>query len=204
MQLAGWFNKEINSIGDVKGLKMRIPGIAGEVFSQAGGAAVTIAGGELYTSMQTGVIDATEWVGPYNDIAFGLPEVAQYYYYPGWHEPGSALELIINKEVWDALPAHIQKIIEVAARATNQNTLDEFTARNSSSLAHLEEKYGIVPQPLPAEVLEEFKNLANDYYDDLSATDVVFARVYASYKAFQQQVEAWHEISEEAYYKARK
>ncbi|MEJ6773496.1 MAG: TRAP transporter substrate-binding protein, partial [Porticoccaceae bacterium] len=92
VQMAGWFNREINSMEDIKGLKMRIPGLGGDVISRAGGVAVTIPGGELYTSMQTGVIDATEWVGPYNDLAFGFHQVAKYYYYPGWHEPGPILE----------------------------------------------------------------------------------------------------------------
>jgi TRAP-type mannitol/chloroaromatic compound transport system substrate-binding protein len=204
VQFAGWFNKEIKSIKDIKGLKMRIPGIAGEVFSLAGGAAVTIPGGELYTSMQTGVIDATEWVAPYNDMAFGLPEVGEFYYYPGWHEPGSALELIINKETWDSLPAPLQKIIETAARATNQNTLDEFTARNASALVNMKERFDVVPRPLPVEVIKEFHTLATGYYEKLSASDPVFARVYSSYSAFQKEVEAWHVVSEEAYYDARK
>ena len=93
MQMAGWFNREINSIEDLKGLKMRIPGLAGEVFAAAGGSAVTIAGGELYTSLQTGVIDAREWVGAYNDRILGFQEGTKYYYYPGWHEPGSILSL---------------------------------------------------------------------------------------------------------------
>jgi TRAP-type mannitol/chloroaromatic compound transport system substrate-binding protein len=204
VQFAGWFNKEIRSIEDIKGLKMRIPGIAGEVFSLAGGAAVTIPGGELYTSMQTGVIDATEWVAPYNDMAFGLPEVGDYYYYPGWHEPGSALELIINKDVWDGMPAHLQKIIEVAARATNQNALDEFTARNSSALRNLTQTTDIEPQPLPDEVLSEFKKFAQQYYEELSASDPDFARVWASYSTFLEEVQEWHLVSEEAYYDARK
>ena len=107
VQMAGWFNKEINSIADLKGLKMRIPGLAGEVFAAAGGTAVTIPGGELYTSMQTGVIDAVEWVGPYNDKSLGFHQVAKYYYYPGWHEPGSILEFVVNKESLEALPERL-------------------------------------------------------------------------------------------------
>ena len=91
VQMAGWFNREIKSMEDIRGLRMRIPGLGGEVISRAGGLAVNIPGGELYTSMQTGVIDATEWVGPYNDLAFGFHQVAKYYYYPGWHEPGPTL-----------------------------------------------------------------------------------------------------------------
>ncbi|HAU01734.1 MAG TPA: ABC transporter substrate-binding protein, partial [Porticoccaceae bacterium] len=113
VQMAGWFNREINSIADLKGLKMRIPGLGGEVFTRAGGTSINLPGGELYTSMQTGVIDATEWVGPYNDLAFGFHQVAKYYYYPGWQEPGPTLELIINKAAYESLPADLQAIVEV-------------------------------------------------------------------------------------------
>ncbi len=107
VQMAGWFNREINSMEDIKGLKMRIPGLGGDVITRAGGISVTMPGGELYTSMQTGVIDATEWVGPYNDLAFGFHQVAKYYYYPGWHEPGPILELIVNQDAFATLPADI-------------------------------------------------------------------------------------------------
>ena len=95
--MAGWFNRELKSASDLDGLKMRIPGLAGEVFAASGGTAVRLAGGEIYTSMQTGVIDAVEWVGPYNDRTLGLMEVAEYYYYPGWHEPGAMLEFTVNQ-----------------------------------------------------------------------------------------------------------
>ena len=116
----------------------------------------------------------------------------------------TALELIINKETWDALPAPLQKIIETAARATNQNTLDEFTARNASALVNMKERFDVVPRPLPGEVIKEFHTLATGYYEKLSASDPVFARVYSSYSAFQKEVEAWHVVSEEAYFNARK
>ena len=110
VQMAGWFNREINSMEDIKGLKMRIPGLGGDVITRAGGVSVTMPGGELYTSMQTGVIDATEWVGPYNDLAFGFHQVAKYYYYPGWHEPGPVLELIVNKDAYATLPEDLSLI----------------------------------------------------------------------------------------------
>ena len=143
VQMAGWFNREIKSMDDIRGLRMRIPGLGGEVISRAGGLAVNIPGGELYTSMQTGVIDATEWVGPYNDLAFGFHQVAKYYYYPGWHEPGPTLELIINKQAYASLPDDLQSIVEVAARAANQDMLDEYTARNNAALVELVETHGV-------------------------------------------------------------
>ena len=142
-QMFGWFNKEINSLDDIKGLKMRIPGIGGEVLKEAGGIPVTLPGGELFTALQTGVIDATEWVGPYNDLTFGFHQAAKYYYYPGWHEPGSMLELLINKDEWDALPKHLQVIIDTAAKAVNQDILDEYTAKNNKALRELVDVHGV-------------------------------------------------------------
>ena len=115
VQMAGWFNKELNSMDDLRGIKMRIPGLGGEVFQRAGGTAITLPGGEIYTSLQTGVIDATEWVGPYNDLAFGLHQVAKYYYYPGWQEPGPTLEMIINKQAFESLPKDLQEIVRISS-----------------------------------------------------------------------------------------
>ncbi len=112
VQMGGWFNKEINTVDDLKGLKMRIPGLGGEVLRRAGGTPVTLPGSEIFTALQTGAIDATEWVGPYNDASFGLHKAARYYYYPGWQEPGPGLEIIINRQAWDALPADLQEIVD--------------------------------------------------------------------------------------------
>ena len=203
IQLAGWFNRDIHSIADIKGLKMRIPGIAGEVFQRLGGTAVTIPGAELYTAMQTGVIDATEWVGPYNDSTFGLHEVARNYYYPGWHEPGSTLEFTVNESAWQSLPADLQAIAEVAMRAVNQMMIDNFTANNSLSLAYLKDQYNIEPKPLPTEVVAALKIASKQYYAELSDNNHDFNEVYQSYMSFYRQVELWHDISERAYYEAR-
>ena len=167
VQMAGWFNREINSMEDIKGLKMRIPGLGGDVITRAGGVSVTMPGGELYTSMQTGVIDATEWVGPYNDLAFGFHQVAKYYYYPGWHEPGPILELIVNKDAYATLPADLQAIVEGAARAVNQDMLDEYTARNNSALVELVETHGVDVRKLPDDVIAELRRLSAEVLDEL-------------------------------------
>ncbi|MGI1679506.1 MAG: TRAP transporter substrate-binding protein [Cellvibrionaceae bacterium] len=204
VQMAGWFNKEINSVEDLKGLKMRIPGMGGEVFNRAGGTAVTIAGGELYTAMQTGTIDATEWVGPYNDVAFGLHQVAKYYYYPGWHEPGPTLELIVNKEAYDALPNDLQHIIELATRSVNQDMLDEYTTRNNNALQQIKNDKNIEIRKLPDDVLEKLEQVANEIYEENATTDPLFKKVYTAYRAYQKQVNEYHEISEQAYYELRK
>lgn len=202
MQMGGWFNKRIDGIKDIKGLKMRIPGMAGEVFSRAGGSAVTIPGGELYTSMQTGVIDATEWVGPYNDRSFGLHEVGEHYYYPGWHESSAMLEFEVNLDAWNALPSDLQAIIETAARAVNQDMFDEYNARNAASLEELI-NLGIVPELLPDDVLISLAEVAKEYYQDLSETDADFARIYQSYSEFQARNYEWMKISEKAIFDYR-
>lgn len=203
VQMAGWFNREINSMEDIKGLKMRIPGLGGDVISRAGGVSVTMPGGELYTSMQTGVIDATEWVGPYNDLAFGFHQVAKYYYYPGWHEPGPTLELVINKQAYDTLPADLQAIVEVAARAANQDMLDEYTARNNAALVELVETHGVQVKKLPDDVIDGLQRLSVEVVEELAAENELSRRIADSLKAFAAQSKAYHAISEEAYYNAR-
>ena len=204
VQMAGWFNREINSMEDIKGLKMRIPGLGGDVITRAGGISVTMPGGELYTSMQTGVIDATEWVGPYNDLAFGFHQVAKYYYYPGWHEPGPILELIVNQDAFATLPADLQAIVEGAARAVNQDMLDEYTARNNTALVELIETHGVDVRKLPDDVITELRRLSKEVLNELSTDSEIALRIANSVKAFQKQATAYHGISEEAYYEARK
>ena len=199
VQMGGWFNKEINSIEDLQGLKMRIPGLAGEVFTEAGGTSVTLPGSELYTSLQTGVIDALEWVGPYNDRIFGFHQVAQYYYYPGWHEPGSVLEFIVNKDSMAALPEDLQAIVRYAARASSQDMLDEYTGRNNESLRELIEEHGVELRRFPDDVLKALWQGTRVALDKLVASDPMAAKVYASYSEFYKGVRNYHHISEQAY-----
>ena len=202
-QMFGWFNKEINSLEDVKGLKMRIPGIGGEVLKEAGGIPVTLPGGELFTALQTGVIDATEWVGPYNDLTFGFHQAAKYYYYPGWHEPGPMLELLINMDAWNSLPKHLQVIIETATKAVNQDTLDEYLARNNQALTELIEVHGVELRKLPDDVIEEFRVISNEILSDLAEEDEVIGKVYDSYIEFKNNVTEYHKISEDSFIEAR-
>ena len=203
VQRAGWFNRELKSASDLDGLKMRIPGLAGEVFAASGGTAVRLAGGEIYTSMQTGVIDAVEWVGPYNDRTLGLMEVAEYYYYPGWHEPGAMLEFTVNQAAFDRLPADLQAIVEGAARATNQDMLDEFTARNNESLTTLLEKHSTKLRSLPDDVMDVLHSNAVIALEQLKKDDPMAQKISASYEAFLDGVRTYHEISERAYLNAR-
>jgi len=202
VQMAGWFNREINSIDDLRGLKMRIPGLAGEVFNAAGGTAVNIPGGELYTALQTGVIDASEWVGPENDLAFGFQQIAKYYYYPGWHEPGPTLELMVNKPAFEALPADLQAIVTYAARTVNQDMLDSYTANNSRALKELIAQ-GVQIKRLPDEVLKRFYEIAQDVYAKQAEQDPQFKKVLDSYMAFMKDSAPYQKISEQTYYEVR-
>jgi TRAP-type mannitol/chloroaromatic compound transport system substrate-binding protein len=203
VQMAGWFNRELKSAEDLNGLKMRIPGLAGEVFAASGGTAVRLAGGEIYTSMQTGVIDAVEWVGPYNDRTLGLMEVAEYYYYPGWHEPGAMLEFTVNQKAFDRLPSDLKAIVEGAARATNQDMLDEFTARNNESLTTLLTEHSTKLRPLPDDVLDVLHSNSVIALEQLKADDPMATKISASYETFLDGVRTYHEISERAYLNAR-
>ncbi|MFD2231233.1 TRAP transporter substrate-binding protein [Alkalimarinus sediminis] len=203
VQMGGWFNKEINSLDDLKGLKMRIPGLGGEVLQRAGGTPVNLPGGEIFTALQTGTIDATEWVGPYNDLAFGLHKAAKYYYFPGWHEPGTALEITVNKKAFEKLPADLQAIVENAARVANQDMLDEYTARNNSALIELTTKHNVEIRKFPKDVLDELQVISENAIKEIADSDPAIAKVYDSYKAFRDGVIQYHEISEKAYINAR-
>ncbi len=203
VQMGGWFNKEINSLRDLRGLKMRIPGLGGEVLKRAGGTPVSLPGGEIYTSLQSGNIDATEWVGPYNDLAFGLYKVAKYYYYPGWHEPGTTLEALINRKAFAALPADLQSIVLNACKVVNQDMLAEYTARNNTALHTLVTKHKVDLRPFPEDVLKKLRSLSDEVVAEVAAKDARARKVFDSFRRFRDEARAWHDISELAYYQAR-
>jgi TRAP-type mannitol/chloroaromatic compound transport system substrate-binding protein len=203
VQMGGWFNKEIKSLDDIKGLKMRIPGLAGNIFEKAGGVPVLLPGGEIFTALSTGVLDATEWVGPYNDLAFGFYKIAKYYYYPGWHEPGTTLETMVNKEAFDNLPYNLQTIVKVAAQAANLDMLSEFTARNNKALTTLIEEHNVKLKKFPDKVLKAFYDISEKVYQEESAKDPEFAEVYQSFKKFRLNSRNYHNITEKAYLEIR-
>ena len=204
VQMMGWFNKEINSLEDLRGLRIRIPGVAGDVLADTGAQVVTLPAAELYTAMQTGVLDAVEWVGPYNDLAIGLHEVAKYYYYPGWHEPGSALYFGVNRKAWDSLPADLQAIVRIATRAAAADMLDEYTARNGAALKALVEQHDVQLRALPPPVLESLREASMRQMDALMKTDPRARKIYESVQKFVDEVHPWHQISEQAYMEVRK
>lgn len=200
VQMGGWFNKEIKTIEDLKGLKMRIPGLGADVIAKAGGSAVLSAGGEIYTNLERGVIDATEWVGPYHDFLMGFHKVAKYYYYPGWHEPGTVAELIINKGAFEKLPKDLQEIIRTAAYKTNLWILSEFESKNNEHLQKLINEYNVQVKKFPDEVLSALRTYSREVIDEITTKDPLSKKVYESFSQFHKKVSGWATISENAYY----
>ena len=200
VQMGGWFNRKINTIDDFKGLKMRIPGLGGKVVSKAGGTVVLLPGGEIFTSLERGVIDATEWVGPLHDLRMGFWQAAKYYYYPGWHEPGTCLEVMFNKKIYDELPADLKVILDVVAAETNMWSLSEFNAQNGAALQELITKHHVELCEFPAEVLDDLRKLAEEVIEEEANKDPMARKVADSFKAFQKQVGTWGTVSEKAYY----
>lgn len=203
IQMGGWFNKEINSLDDLNGLKMRIPGLGGEVFKRAGGTPVNLPGGELFTAMQSGTIDAVEWVGPYNDLAFGFYKVAKFYYYPGWHEPGTTLEAMINKQAFEALPNDLQAIVKTACEVANHEMLAEYTSRNNDALQTLVNKHNVQVRRFPDDVLEKLRGLSDQVVKELAQQDAFATEVYESFSRYRNKAANWSEYSERAYLNIR-
>jgi len=202
VQMGGWFNKKIASVADLKGLKMRIPGLGGKVLAAAGGNPVLMGGGDLYTALDRGTIDATEWVGPFHDLRLGLQRDAKYYYYPGWHEPGSMLELAINKTAWEGLPDDLKTTIRVAAEAETLDMYSQFETLNLQALQELKEQYGTQVLEFPPDVMAELRRLTEKTLAAEAAKDPDFKRVYDAYRAFRAKSDAWSRISDEAYERA--
>jgi len=202
VQMGGWYNKPINSLADIKGLRMRMPGLGGKVLKKAGGNPVLISGGEIYTALERGTIDATEWLGPFHDLRLGLNRAADYYYFPGWHEPGSELELIINQARWQALPQDLQQMVKTAAAANGAWIYSASEFHNSQALLEIRQKKNVKLRALPQEVLAELRRLTGLTLDEEAAKNADFARVYAAYQEFREQYAKWNEIADKSYEKS--
>lgn len=194
-QMGGWYNKEINSIDDLKGLKMRFPGIGGKVLNKAGGTAVLSAGSEIYTNLERGVIDATDWIGPYHDYLMGFHEIAKYYYYPSWAESTGVVELIINKDVYDSLPQDLQEIIRVACYSANSTMLGKFTLKNSEYLNKIKNESDVQLRKFSEKFLKEMKNYADQVIKEIIEGDALSKKVYDSYKSFLDKTNPWINVS---------
>ncbi|MEO1027703.1 MAG: TRAP transporter substrate-binding protein [Pseudomonadota bacterium] len=202
-QMGGWFRKEINSMDDWRGLKMRIPGQGGDIVRELGGAAVTLSGGEIFQSLQTGAIDATEWVGPWNDYALGFHREAPYYYGPGFHEPGASLAVGMNLDKWNDLTPTEQAIIKSACNEVNHLSLGEFTYQNARHLDILVNQEGTELRNFPDEVMARVREAALDVRSDAGNAGTIEKKIYESFETALTSMRGWANISEGPYYAAR-
>lgn len=203
MQMAGWYRKPVTRIEDFKGLKIRIAGLGGEVLRRLGAVPVTMPPGEVFTSLQSGALDAAEFVGPYTDLPLGLYKVAKYYYTPGWNDPGSPLECTLNTAAFEKLPAELQAVVLNACEAENNRLLAAFTAGNAVALQSLVDDHGVRLSYLSDDILNELKTVTDKVLADIARQDRVAGRVYDAYRAFADQVSGWTGVSELGYLKTR-
>ncbi|NBW39876.1 TRAP transporter substrate-binding protein [bacterium] len=194
-QMAGWFNKRIETQEDLKGLKIRIAGFANRIYKAAGASPVLVPGGEVFTSLSTGVIDAAEWVGPYHDYTIGLHKAAKYYYGPGWQEQGPLLELMINKKAWESLPKPFQNAIRVAANDTTLWMLNEFNAKNAEYLQKIRMSSKLEILRLPDSILTLLKQLSSEIMQEVAARDPMAEKVRSSLLAFQKNYQDCYSVT---------
>ncbi len=199
VQMGGWYRREINSIADLQGLKMRIPGLGGQVMSAMGVTVQNLPPGEIYTALQMGAIDATEWVGPYDDLRLGLHQVAKYYYYPGWWEPGPGLCFYINRGAWEALPDVYRAVVECAAAEASGRMMAQYDAKNPVAFKELVEKHHVQVRPFPADLITKARDVATAKLDEFAAANEGFARVYTHWKAFRDLSLSWTSTAEFAH-----
>ncbi|WP_420907187.1 TRAP transporter substrate-binding protein [Vibrio coralliilyticus] len=199
IQMGGWFKKEINSVEDLKGLKIRIPGFAGEVMAKVGAKPTNIAPGELYTSLERGTIDALEWVGPAFDLRMGFQKIAPYYY-TAWHEPGSETQFLVNKKTWDRLPKDLQSILETAFRVAAFDMYTQALDANANSWATMTQEYpDIKVRDFPPQVLEAMQKATQELLEEQASNDPLAKQIIESQRQYLAKVRAWTEISAKAY-----
>ncbi len=203
VQAGGWFRKPIKTIEDLQGIKMRMPGLGGKVLTRAGGIAQTLPGQEIYLALESGRIDATEWIGPYHDFKRGFQAVAPYYYTGGWHEPGSVLELLINKKKWDALPQHLQYIINMACVEADRWMSLQWAKWDSEYYEKLKKDPKIHVADYPANIAKELKKFSDELKAEIRDSSDIAKRVHESYHGFQGLYQAYHNASELAFVRGR-
>ncbi len=203
VQMGGWFRKEMRSPNDFKGLKMRIPGLGGDVIAKLGASQVSLPGSQIYENLVSGAIDATEWVGPWNDSFMKFYEAAKYYYYPGFHEPGSALSLGVNKKFWDKLSKSDQLTIEAAAAMENDVMMAEYNAKNGESLAKLIKEQGVQLRRFNDDIYDAFGDAAEAVFEEVRAHSDLAKRIHDSFVRTRRDVGAWAKISDQAYVEQR-
>jgi TRAP-type mannitol/chloroaromatic compound transport system substrate-binding protein len=203
-QMGGWFKHEIKSLEDLRGMKIRMPGMGGEVLRRIGASAVAISGGEIYPALQSGAIDGTEWVGPWNDLAFGFYQQAKYYYWPGFHEPGPQLGVGLNLNVWNSLTVQEKAIIEGACQRANNLSIAEYTHHNAIALDQLVNDHGVQLRRMPDDVLAALARETKNVLEEAARNDPFTGRVYESFKESLARSMKWGRISDEAYMAKRR
>lgn len=196
-QMGGWFKREINSLQDLRGLKMRIPGIGGRVMDQLGVTVQQIPAGEIYPALERGAIDAAEWVGPYDDEKLGFHKAARHYYYPGWWEPGPALTFYVNREAWDALPVAYQHILEVSCVEAGLAMMARYDAQNPPALQRLLAD-GVQLRPFPDDMMQAARQISADLLEE-PASDPGYARILAPFKKWREDSYRWFGTAEQTY-----
>ena len=199
VQMGGWFRKEINSADDLKGLKMRIPGLGGDVMAKLGASPVSLPGGQIYENLVSGALDATEWVGPWNDSYMKFYEAAKYYYYPGMHEPGACLALGMNASFWGGLSKSDQLIISAAAATENELMMAEYNAKNGAALKKLLDEQGVKLRKFSDDTYDSFGEAATEVFETVRAHSKLAAEIHDSFLKARDEVGAWTNISDQAY-----
>jgi TRAP-type mannitol/chloroaromatic compound transport system substrate-binding protein len=190
-QMGGWFNRPMEKLADFKQLKIRIPGLGGQVLARAGAIPVNIPGHKIFTALKTGAIDAAEWVGPYNDLALGLHQAGRYYYYPGWQEPGTTLEFLVGQKAFDALPSDLQAIVSSAAAVVNAQMLDEYIVRNAQAYQILTQSHGVEVRHFPLDLLAQLRQLTDELLDEQSEKDALTREIVESYRDFLAELSGY-------------
>ena len=203
VQMGGWFNKRINTPKDFKGLKVRMPGLGGRVLSKLGATVVTLSGGDIFQALKTNNIDGSEWVGPYNDLASGLHKAAKFYYTPGWHEPGTSIEALINGKAFLNLPENLQECVKLACRASNQDMISEFTLKNAQAFKEIQQLKDIQVLHFSDEVLKTLKKTSDQIVKELGDMDEISKEIYTSFYNFKKISMAWDKVSEHSFSVAR-
>ncbi|MFQ3630779.1 TRAP transporter substrate-binding protein [Roseiflexus sp.] len=194
-QMGGWFRREINTVSDLQGLKMRIPGLGAQVMQRLGVVTQTLPGGEIFQALSTGAVDAAEWVGAYDDEKLGLPDAADFYYSPGWWEPGPSLHVVINLDAWNKLPKEYQSFMRVAAWESNMNMLAKYDALNNDALDRIVTK-GKKLKVYSNEILNAAQKAAFELYAENEAKSAAFKEIFPSWNAFRQKIQRWHQTNE--------
>ncbi|NRA86699.1 MAG: TRAP transporter substrate-binding protein [Rhizobiales bacterium] len=204
VQMGGWAKKELASLDDFKGLKMRIPGLGGAVLKKMGGTPVTLAGSEIMPALQAGTIDATEWVGPWNDMAFGFHKVVKHFHFPGFHEPGSMLSIGFNRKAWDGFTDSERSIFNSCSLAMNNNTSAEYNAKSTDSLELLVSKHGVQVHEFSDEIFKAMGIASKEVLEEVATADDLTKKVYESFLSFRRKALVWTELSDGSYTRKRK